>query len=180
MSLDDWRSRAVDHAPHDVRSDVLRYVSEPLKDDVLVIGEPELILWAASSARDTDFVVRLIELRFDGTAVGLSRAIVRARYRQGYGREVLLEPGKPERFLMELSPIGVLLQSGTRLRLDITSSDFPNFDRNHNTGRPFWADSDLVTATQTVFHDDSRRSCLSLPLSGDRHKISRARQAMSL
>src|SRR6202000_3507682 len=71
MSLDTWRSRAVDQAPHDGRADVLRYVADPLRGDVLVIGEPELVLYAASSARDTDFVARLIEVRRDGTTVVL-------------------------------------------------------------------------------------------------------------
>jgi uncharacterized protein len=179
ISLDTWRSRAVDHAPHDVRSDVLRFVTEPLGEDALVIGEPELVLWAASTAPDTDFVVRLLELREDGSAIALARAVVRARYREGYEREVFLEPGEPTRFNLRLSPIGVLLQAGTRLRLDVTSSDFPNFDRNHNTGRAFWSDPELVTANQTVFHDESHSSRLILPLSGDRDEIARSRRALA-
>ena len=178
MSLDTWRSKAVDHAPHSERKDILRYVTGVLAEDVLVIGEPELVLWAASDARDTDFVVRLIECRTDGTAVSLARAVVRARYREGYDRESLLEPGEPVRLHLTLSPVAVQLRAGTRLQLDVTSSDFPNFDRNHNTGRPFWSDRELITATQTVFHDRSRASRVILPLAGDRHEISSSRKAL--
>ena len=178
MSLDTWRSRAVDQAPNDCRRDVLRYVTGPLSSDVLVIGEPELVLWAASTAPDTDFVARLIELRLDGTSVALSRAVVRARYREGYDRELLLETGEPVRFHMTLSPIAVLLGAGTRLRLDLTSSDFPNFDRNHNTGKPFWSDRELLTATQTVFHDRVARVSRDLALGGRPRRDLRGRKRL--
>src|SRR6202012_2027966 len=120
---------------------------------------------------------RLMGVRREGTTVGLSRAIVRARYRDGYDCELLLTPHEPTRFHLRLSPIAVLLEAGTRLRLDITSSDFPNFDRNHNTGRPFWSDDELVAATQTVLHDNQHPSRLRLPLSGDRDATARARRA---
>ncbi len=107
---------------------------------------------------------QLVIVYEDGTAVNLTYGIVRARYRNGYESPALLEPGETCEYTIRLNPVGVLLRPGQRLRLDVSSSDFPNFDRNHNTGADFWSDAELRTARQTVFHDQERPSRLILPV----------------
>jgi hypothetical protein len=168
MSQDDWRAKtaglddslsvAPDQSPLDDRPDVLVYVSEPLVSDLLIVGNPRVLLWAASSAPDTDFVAKLLEARPGGDVNALSAGITRARYRRGFDTEALLE------FVIDLAPVAILMQRDSRLRLDVTSSDFPNFDRNHNTGRPFWSDPELRVARQTVLHDHDRPSRVVLPV----------------
>ena len=128
------------------------------------MGDPEVILWAASTAPDTDFTAKLIEVKPDGAAIMLSQGIIRARYRRGYDREVFLDHDEPEEFVIRLGPIAILMQTGSQIRVDITSSDFPNFDRNHNTDKPFWSDSELRIARQTVLHDRERPSRVVLPV----------------
>lgn len=154
----------IDQAPHDHREDVLVYRTQPLSDVLEVVGAPRLVLWAASDAPDTDWTVKLSQVLGDGTAINLTYGILRARYRHGYERPVLLAPGEICEYDIELNPIGVRFQPGEQLRLSISSSDFPNFDRNHNTGAPFWSDSELRVARQTVFHSLSRPSRLILPV----------------
>jgi hypothetical protein len=174
MSLEDWRAKAaglddslsmaVDQTPLRDRRDILVYVGEVLEKDFLVVGDPEVILWAASTAPDTDFTAKLIEVKPDGAAIMLSQGIIRARYRRGYDREVFLDHDEPEEFVIRLGPIAILMQTGSQIRVDITSSDFPNFDRNHNTDKPFWSDSELRIARQTVLHDRERPSRVVLPV----------------
>ena len=163
---DDWNWEALGATvgPGLERPDVLSYVTEPLAKAMLLLGDVACVLWASSDAPDTDFTARLVELRPGGEAVAISSGIIRARYREGYEQEVLLVPGQPTEFAIEMTPAGVLLAAGSRLRLDISSSDFPNFDRNHNTGRPFWSDRELVVARQTVYHDPEHPSRLTVPV----------------
>ena len=120
------------------------------------------VLWAATDAVETDFTANLVEVRPDGLPITLAGGILRTRFLQGYDRTVRLEPGSPHELVIELSPACVLLRRGSRIRLDVSSSDFPNFDRNHNTGRDFWADAELKVARQTVFNDAERPSRLVL------------------
>ena len=155
--------------PHDQRlmdhrRDVLVYQTPPLESPLTVCGCPEVTLWASSSAPDTDFVARLIDVHPDGFAQNVVYGIVRARYRAGFERPELLLPGEVYELKIELLPICNRFLAGHRLRLDISSSDFPNFDRNHNTGRDDWADAELRVAKQTVFHDPARPSRLTLPV----------------
>ena len=89
---------------------------------------------------------------------------MRARYRDGYDRPSLIKPGRPYEYTIRLNPTGILFRRSHRIRLDVSSSDFPNFDRNHNTGRDFWSDPELRVARQTVFHDSERASLLVLPV----------------
>jgi len=153
-----------DQRPNARRRDILVYQTAALDTDLLLVGPVSCELWAASSAPDTDFCARLIEVRADGLAINISTGIIRARYREGYDREVMLPPGRPTLFTLTMLPVGIRLKAGSRLRLDITSSDFPAFDRNHNTGGDFWSESKLAVAQQTVFHDTSRPSRLMLPV----------------
>jgi len=154
----------VDQKANAHRDDILVYRSEPLERDMVLAGPLKIELWAASDRRDTDFCVRLIEERAEGIAINISGGIMRARYRNGYDTPKLLEPGVPERFDIVMLPVGIRFQAGSRLRIDVTSSDFPAYDRNHNTGGDDWNESTLLVAQQTVFHDAARPSRLVLPV----------------
>ena len=152
----------LDQAPLDHRHDVLVYRSEPLEGPVEVVGPVRVELWATSSAVDTDFSARLADEDPDGRALGISSGLVRARYRDGVDDPALLEPGTPYRFTIDLEPTAYRYEAGHRIRLQIAGSDFPDYDRNHNTGGDDLRESRLVTAHQTVFHDDVRPSRLVL------------------
>jgi putative CocE/NonD family hydrolase len=155
-----------DQRPVEARPDVLVYTTAPLERDVEVTGAVRLVLHAASSAPDTDWTAKLVDVHPDGRALGVTDGILRARYRDGLDRERLLEPGRPECFVVEVGSTSMLFRRGHRIRLEVSSSNFPRFDRNPNTG----ADnarataSDLRTARQRVFHDAARPSHLELPI----------------
>lgn len=154
----------VDQTPIGHRQDNLVYQTAPLKDDVIVAGRARVELWIASDAPDTDFAVKLIEVGPDCLALNISAGIARARYREGFDREVMLEKEVPTRIDIDLFPVGIRFRKGSRIRLDVASSDFPAFDRNHNTGGNDWEGTELRVAHQTVFHDASHRSRLVLPV----------------
>ena len=166
MSLMDADAQAAprDQAPNNGRADVLAYQTPPLEQEVEVIGPVALKLWASTSAPDTDFTAKLIDVHPSGLAVNLTYGIVRGRYREGYNRPKLMEPGRPYEFTIRLNPVGVRFLKGHRIRLDVSSSDFPNFDRNHNTGADFWSDAEFRAARQTLYHDRERPSRLILPV----------------
>lgn len=153
-----------DQAPLNGRQDILVYQTPPLEEDIEVIGPVTVKLWAASSAPDTDFTAKLSVVYEDGLAVNLCYGIMRARYRDGYDSPRLIEPGRPYEYTITLMPTGILFRKGQRVRLDISSSDFPNFDRNHNTGEDFWSDSELRVAGQTIYHDREHPSRIILPV----------------
>jgi len=145
------------------RRDILVYQTEPLKEDLEVTGYPKVVLYASSSAPDTDFFARLIDVHPDGRALDICMGVVRARYRESLERPTLLEPGKVTEFTIRLGPTSNRFKAGHRIRLDITSSDFPNYDRNHNTGLDDNADPRLAVAHQTVYHGGRYPSRLHLP-----------------
>ena len=148
----------------DGRSDILVYQTPPLDEPVEVTGPVTVKLWAASSARDTDFVVKPMDGWPDGFVQELCYGIVRARYRESFDSPSLIEPGRAYEYTIKVNPTSNLFQRGHRIRVDISSSDFPNFDRNHNTGGDDYAESKLLIARQTVFHDGERPSRLVLPV----------------
>ena len=155
--------------PHDQtsveeRDDVLVYSTAPLEQDTEVTGPVKLILWAASSARDTDFTGKLVDVHPDGKAFNLCDGIVRAQYRNGTDKPALLEPGKATQFEIDLWVTSNLFQRGHRIRLEVSSSNFPRFDRNPNSGKPFGTDTELLSARQTVLHDRDHASHLVLPV----------------
>jgi putative CocE/NonD family hydrolase len=145
------------------REDVLVYSTAPLEQDTEVTGPVKLVLHAKSSARDTDFTAKLVDVHPDGKAYNLCDGILRARYRQG-PEPALLEPGKAERFEIDLWVTSNLFKRGHRIRLEVSSSNFPRFDRNPNSGKPFGTDTELLPAKQTVFHDAEYPSQLVLPI----------------
>jgi hypothetical protein len=158
--------------PHDQRGierrrDVLTFTSEPLREDVEAIGQIEIRLWIASSAPDTDFVARVLDVEPDGPAWNLmspTLEVMRARYRHDEREPELLEPGRPYELVLRLGMTGNLFRAGHRIRVQVTSSFFPHVDRNPNTGRPVPHESRLVPARQTVFHDAARPSRVVLPV----------------
>jgi putative CocE/NonD family hydrolase len=149
----------------EARPDVLTYTTPPLERDVEVTGPVSVELWACSSAPDTDFVARLVDVHPDGRAYNLTDGIIRARYRDG-DTASLLQPGQPERFHIDLWATSNVFKVGHSIRLQITSSNFPRWDRNPNTGHPLGTDgpSDLRTAEQTILHDAEHPSHVLLPL----------------
>lgn len=145
--------------------DVLCYSTPPLDEPLEVTGPITVKLWVASSARDTDFVAKLQDVwGEDGFTQELCHGIVRARYRASFDKPELMTPGQVYELTIRLNPTSNLFRRGHRIRLDITSSDFPNFDRNHNTGGNDYAESTLLPAHQTVFHDAARPSHVILPV----------------
>ncbi len=146
------------------RNDVLVYSTAPLEQDVEVTGQVKLILHAASSARDTDFTAKLVDVHPDGKAYNLCDGIIRARYRNGMEQPALLTPGEAERFEIDLWVTSNLFRRGHRIRLEVSSSNFPRFDRNPNSGKPFGTDTELLSAKQTIFHDPEYPSHLVLPI----------------
>jgi putative CocE/NonD family hydrolase len=146
------------------RADVLVYSTAPLEQEVEVTGPVKLVLHAASSARDTDFTGKLVDVHPDGKAYNLCDGIIRARYRHGMETPALLEPGKAGRFEVDLWVTSNLFKRGHRIRLEVSSSNFPRFDRNPNSGKPFGTDTELLSAKQTVLHDAEHPSHLLLPV----------------
>jgi putative CocE/NonD family hydrolase len=148
----------------EARPDVLVYTSTPLKEDVEVTGPLALTMWIASTARDTDFTGKLVDVFPDGTARALADGILRARYRRGPASPVLLTPGEPAEITIDLGATSNLFRAGHRIRLEVSSSNFPRFDRNPNTGGVFGEDRETRTARQTIRHDAAHPSRLILPI----------------
>jgi putative CocE/NonD family hydrolase len=143
---------------------VLVYTSEVLAEDLHVVGPIAAVLHAASSAVDTDWVVRLCDVWPDGRSITICDGILRARYRESFERSVLMEPGQVYRFEVDLRATAQTFQAGHRLRVHITSSDFPRYDRNLNTGGPVARETRPAVAINTVFHDSLRPSQVLLPV----------------
>ncbi len=149
------------------RQDVLVYTTEPLAEDVEVTGPITVHLWAASSAVDTDFCVMLYDVHPDGRAYNLmpnEAGAIRARYRNSESSPEPLTPNEPAEFVIGQMLTSNLFLKGHRIRIDVTSSRFPSFDRNPNTGEPFGTSSRTVVARQTVLHDAGHPSRVILPI----------------
>ncbi|MGH2933587.1 MAG: CocE/NonD family hydrolase [Gaiellaceae bacterium] len=158
-------SGPLDQKRVEIRDDVLVYTSAPLKDELEATGPVAVVLHASTEGRDTDFVAKLCDVDADGRSLILAEGVLRARFRDGFEREVPVEPGRPCEYRIDLVATSNVFLPGHRIRLLITSSSFPRLDRNPNTGAPLGADGpdDLVTVRQTVFHDAARPSRLLLP-----------------
>ena len=156
----------VDQRQIEARPDVLTFTTPPLERDTEVTGPVTVRLWACSSAPDTDFVARLVDVYPDGRAYNLTDGIIRARYRDAPrgGAASLLEPGRPHSFDIDLWATSNVFRAGHRIRLQVTSSNFPRWDRNPNTGHPFGQDAELRSAEQTILHNREHPSHVLLPL----------------
>ena len=159
-----------DTLPLNARSDVLTFQTPPLENDVEVTGPITVKLHASSSARDTDFTAKLIDVcplsddYPDGLAINLTDSIIRARYRNGWDTPELLEPGTIYELVFELYPTSNIFKKGHRIRLDISSSNWPRFDVNPNTGGDLGVERRLEIAEQTIHHEPEHPSHVVLPI----------------
>ncbi len=158
------RSGVLDQSPVEDRTDVLVYTSPALERDLEITGQVQLDLWAASSAIDTDFTAKLVDLEPGGYARNIVDGIQRARYRVPGSESAFLHPGEPTELVIDLGVTSHVLKAGHSLRLEVSSSNFPRFDRNANTGLTFGEDVKFIPARQTVFHDSAHPSRLLIPV----------------
>ena len=165
MSVDGG-SLAKDYRAIERRDDVLVYSTDELQETVTVVGRVEVHLYASSSARDTDFTARVLDVYPDGRAVNLgpSLGVIRARYRNGYEATELLTPNEVAEFRINLHDIGHAFLPGHRIRVEISSSAYPAVHPNPNTGNPIATDTEWNVADQTVYHDAERASYVLMPV----------------
>jgi len=153
-----------DQQEMEMRSDILVYTTPPLLEDTEVTGFIESVLYVSSDAKDTDFTLKLIDVYPDGKAYNLDETIQRARYREGYDREVMME--KDKIYEMKLTPLSTsnTFFKGHSIRIEITSSNFPRFDRNLNTGGNNFDESKGITAQNAIHHSTQYPSRVILPI----------------
>jgi hypothetical protein len=156
--------------PLSARQDVLCFMTEALPEDVLIAGPVSVRLWVATDGRDTDFTAKLVDVyppgpnHPDGAAINLTDSICRLRFRNGFEAEELAEPGEVYELEFELYPNANRFVKGHRIRVDISSSNYPRFDVNPNTGGPIGVERRLRVAENSLYHDRERPSCLVLPV----------------
>lgn len=153
-----------DQRPNESRSDVLVFSTPPLTDDTEVTGFISLELYASTSATDTDFTALLVDVDASGYARLLTDGIVRARYRESTKQASPVTPGKIYKYTIDLWATANVFKAGHRIRLYVSSSNFPRFNRNLNTGEEISASSRSVRAHQTIYHDREHNSALILPV----------------
>ncbi|MGB9826770.1 MAG: CocE/NonD family hydrolase, partial [Desulfofundulus sp.] len=146
------------------RADVLTYSTPPLEKDIAVAGNVKACLYAASSARDTDWVVRLTDVDEEGNSIRVADGILRARYRRGFDSPSLLTPGQVEEYHLRLTHVGYVFRKGHRIRVQITSGAKNLAFPNPNTGNDPATDTEEVVARQQIFHDPSFPSHVELPI----------------
>jgi putative CocE/NonD family hydrolase len=146
------------------RPDVLVYSTPPLATDTEVTGPISVTLYASSSAPDTDWTAKLVDVHPDGTAVNLNNGIQRASFRESTSVPTPIEPRKVYQYTITVWPTSNLFRAGHRIRLEISSSDFPQFDPNPNTGSWLGESTATQVAHQTVLHDAQHPSALVLPV----------------
>ena len=153
-----------DQRPIEIRNDILVYTSDFLDRDVEATGPVKVVISASSDAVDTDFVAKLVDVFPDGHAYNVAEGILRARYRESLSRPQMLEPGKIYEMTIDLVGTSNAFLKGHRIRVDLTSSHFPQFDRNPNTGEPFGMSAKVKIAHQTIYHSSAHASYVLLPV----------------
>lgn len=148
----------------EARDDVLVYSTPTLEKDTEITGPIKMHLFAATSAIDTDFTAKLVDVHPDGYSQNLQDGIVRARFRTSVAQPSFVEPGRVYPYVIDLWSTSHLVKKGHQIRVDISSSNFPRFDRNPNTGATLGVDSKLEKAKQTVYHNSTYPSHMVLPL----------------
>ena len=170
-----YRAGARDQRPNEERPDVLVYTSEILEEDYTVIGPVYATLYTASSAPDTDFVARLVDAYPDGRAIGVTDGITRASARESYPAPGVIKPTEPTsikpgevyEYVIDMWATGITFKAGHRIRVEVTSSCFPRWDRNLNTGEDTLYSSRSEVARQSVFHESARPSRVTLTVVDD-------------
>jgi putative CocE/NonD family hydrolase len=166
--LDFWL--CTDTKPLSARNDVLVFQTPPLERDTEVTGRLIVKLFAASNAPDTDFTAKLVDVYPpsadypNGVDLNIGDSIVRARYRNGVGKASLMTPGTPYEFTIEMYPTALVFRRGHRIRVDVSSSNFPRFDVNPNTGEALNDNRRTQVAENMVFHDPAHPSHIILPV----------------
>ncbi|HVW67331.1 MAG TPA: CocE/NonD family hydrolase [Steroidobacteraceae bacterium] len=155
---------AFDQRSVENRHDVLVYTSEPLEAGIEVTGPIRVLLCVASSVKDTDFMVKLVDVYPDGRAFNVQEGALRMRYRSGLDRQESMEPEKIYPVEIDLHATANWFGPGHRVQLDVTSSDFPRFERNLNTGGKNWDEKNWIVARSTVIHDARHPSYVTLPV----------------
>ena len=153
-----------DQRPVEMRGDVLCYTSAPMETDMEVTGPIKAILYAATDGLDTDWTAKLVDVSPTGYAMNLCDGIIRARYRESFANPTLLEPNTVYEYEIDVGVTGNVFRKGHSIRLEISSSNFPRFDRNPNTGRAFGMDAKMRQAQQTVYHTREYPSHIILPV----------------
>jgi putative CocE/NonD family hydrolase len=166
----------LDNRPVERRDDVLVYSSDRLTEDVEITGPMQAYLYASTSATDTDWTVKLVDVYPEGKAINMFEGIIRGRLhdpgviRSGvpapgqYEHPKLLEPGKVYKFTVEVGVISTVFKKGHQIRIEVSSSNFPHFDRNLNNGGQLGVDPRIVVAKQTIYHNSRYPSYLELPV----------------
>lgn len=146
------------------RKDILVYTSAPLNQPLAIAGPVKMKLFASTDGPDTDWVVKLIDVHPNGFSMNIAEGILRARYRKGTDQMELLKPNEVYEFEVDLVGTANVFLPGHRIRVDVTSSHFPQFDRNPNTGEAFGVSSKVRIAKQTIYHNAARPSHIVLPV----------------
>ncbi len=154
----------VDQRPIERREDVLVYTSDFLTDTLTIAGPVRMKLFAATDGKDTDWMIKLVDVYPDGYSMPVSEGILRARFREGLDKIKLLTPNQVYEYDIELTGTANSFLPGHRIRIDITSSNFPQFDRNPNTGDPLGSSALTRVATQTIHHGGTSLSHILLPV----------------
>jgi putative CocE/NonD family hydrolase len=163
-----WNSQSP--LPLSARNDIVVFQSEPLATDTEVTGEIEVKLWASSSAPDTDFTAKLLDVYPPsadfpgGFDLNIADGIVRARFRENLAEEKLMTPGQLYPFTIKLYPTSNVFKKGHRIRVDLSGSNFPRFDINPNTGEPLNENRRTAKATNTLLHTAEHPSYIVLPV----------------
>lgn len=164
LNVPGMRAGPLDQAEIEKRSDVLIYTSAPFEQDLEISGPVALVLHASSSAKDTDFTAKLTHVRANGVSMNLCEGLLRMSGRNFTGKPEPLTPGEVYRVTIGVGQTSIVIPRGDRIRLQVSSSNFPQFDRNMNTGNPIGVDARGVVAKQTVFHGAAHASRLELPM----------------
>lgn len=155
---------AYDQREMELRDDILVYTSAPLEEGVEISGFIESYLYLSSDAKDTDVTIKLIDVYPDGKAYNLDETIQRVRYREGYDKEVMMEDGKVYEVKMTPMSTSNYFEKGHSIRIEVSSSNFPRFDRNLNTGGNNFDESEGVIATNSIHHGGKSLSRVVLPI----------------
>lgn len=154
----------LDQRPIENRADMLVYTGDALKSDLEVTGVVRLLLYASTSAPDTDFTAKLVDVYPDGSAMSITDGMLRMRYRNGLEKPELAKPGEVYGMIIDAGPTSIVFRAGHRIRVEISSSNFPRFDRNPNTGRAIADETEMRVAHQAVHRGGKFSSAIVLPV----------------
>jgi putative CocE/NonD family hydrolase len=157
-------SGAIDQSPVELRNDVLVYTSDKLEEDIQVTGQLKAILYASSDAKDTDFTIKLVDVQPDGKAYNIQSSILRARYREGFTKKVWMEKGEIYKLEIDLNATSYCFKKYHKIRIQVSSSNFPMYDRNLNTGGNNYDEVKWNIAHNTIHHSKKYPSHIVLPI----------------